>query len=54
VEVSLRDDWLNKRLFNGLKLRVIDNTLIEDFRDVIKSDFKVLFEDNFMGLNIVY
>ena len=45
---------MNRRFLNGLRLRVIDNTLIEDFRDVIKSDFKVLFEDNFMGLNIVY
>jgi hypothetical protein len=45
---------LNKRLLNGLRLRVIDSTPTEDFRDVIKSNSIILFKDNFMSLSIAY
>ena len=52
MEASLWDNRLNRRLLSGLRLRVIDSATTKDFRDVIKSDFIVLFKDNFIGLSI--
>ena len=50
VEISLRDDWLDRRFFNGLSHRVIDNIASNNKGDVIKSDFIILFKDNLMSL----
>ena len=54
VETSLRDNWLDRRFFNGLSHRVINSVPTNDFGNVIKSDSIVLFKDNFIGLSIAY
>ena len=50
VKAPLRDDWNDRRFFNSLSCTVANSAAANDFRNVIKSDSIVLFEDNFMSL----
>jgi hypothetical protein len=50
VKTSLRDDWLDRRFFNGLSHRVIDSTASNNKGDVIKSDSIIPFKDNLISL----
>jgi hypothetical protein len=50
VKTSLRDDWLDRRFFNGLSHRVTDSTASNNEGDVIKSDSIIPFKDNLMSL----
>ena len=54
VKAPLRDDWNDRRFFNGLSYIVVNSAPANNFRNVIKSDSIVLFEDNFMGLSTTY
>ena len=50
VETSLRDDWLDRRFFNGLSYRVTDSIASNNEGDVIKSASIIPFKDNLMSL----
>jgi hypothetical protein len=54
VKASLWDNRNNRRFVNSLSCRVINTTPTNDFRNIIKSDFIVLFKDNFISLSATY